>query len=110
MKKSLLALAAMSAIASTTQAQSSVTVYGILEVGFVGSQYNSISATANAANVNNQAVVGGATTKQTRSGFGQSGESISCLAKVTYAICANRYLRYSGYNDGKKHLKLIPNP
>ena len=36
MKKSLLALAAMGAFAGAAQAQSSVTVYGILDVGYVG--------------------------------------------------------------------------
>ena len=36
MKKSLLAVAAMGAFASAAQAQSSVTVYGILDVGYVG--------------------------------------------------------------------------
>jgi len=36
MKKSLLAVAAMGAFASAAQAQSSVTVYGILDVGFAG--------------------------------------------------------------------------
>jgi predicted porin len=36
MKKSLLAVAAMGAFASVAQAQSSVTVYGILDVGFQG--------------------------------------------------------------------------
>ena len=36
MKKSLLAVAAMSAFAGAAQAQSSVTVYGILDVGYVG--------------------------------------------------------------------------
>ena len=36
MKKSLLAVAAMGAFASAAQAQSSVTVYGILDVGFSG--------------------------------------------------------------------------
>jgi predicted porin len=77
MKKSLLAVAAMTAFAGAAQAQSSVTVYGILDVGFVGSQYNGTSATANAANVNNPAVGGGATTKQTTAGFGQSAESTS---------------------------------
>lgn len=34
MKKSLLALAAMGAFVGAAQAQSSVTVYGILDVGF----------------------------------------------------------------------------
>ena len=38
MKKSLLALAAMGAFAGAAQAQSSVTVYGILDVGYVGGQ------------------------------------------------------------------------
>ena len=37
MKKSLLAVAAMTAFAGAAQAQSSVTVYGILDVGYVGS-------------------------------------------------------------------------
>ena len=36
MKKSLFAVAALSAIAGAAQAQSSVTVYGILDVGYVG--------------------------------------------------------------------------
>ena len=36
MKKSLLALAAMGAFAGVAQAQSSVTVYGIIDVGFIG--------------------------------------------------------------------------
>jgi predicted porin len=36
MKKSLLAVAAMGAFASAAQAQSSVTVYGILDMGFQG--------------------------------------------------------------------------
>jgi predicted porin len=37
MKKSLFAVAALSAIAGAAQAQSSVTVYGILDVGYIGS-------------------------------------------------------------------------
>ena len=37
MKKSLFAVAALSAIAGGAQAQSSVTVYGLLDVGYVGS-------------------------------------------------------------------------
>jgi len=36
MKKSLLAVAAIGAFASAAQAQSSVTVYGIMDVGFQG--------------------------------------------------------------------------
>ena len=37
MKKSLFAVAALSAIAGAAQAQSSVTVYGIMDVGYIGS-------------------------------------------------------------------------
>lgn len=37
MKKSLLAIAAVGAFASAAQAQSSVTIYGILDVGYIGS-------------------------------------------------------------------------
>jgi len=43
MKKSLLALAAMGAFAGAAQAQSSVTVYGILDVGYIGSM-NSVTS------------------------------------------------------------------
>ena len=44
MKKSLLALAAMGAFAGAAQAQSSVTVYGILDVGFSGSSTRGASS------------------------------------------------------------------
>jgi predicted porin len=78
MKKSLLALAAIGAFASTAQAQSSVTVYGILDLGFVGSVYN---GTAVAASANNMGTVGAgsAAQKANSAGFGQSAESTSRL-------------------------------
>jgi len=81
MKKSLLALAAIGAFASTAQAQSSVTVYGILDLGYVGSSYSGTSATANASSTGagSTTAVGGAGLKQTTSGFGQSAESTSRL-------------------------------
>jgi len=47
MKKSLLALAAMSAFAGAAQAQSSVSVYGIIDAGFLST--NGTSGAANAA-------------------------------------------------------------
>ena len=71
MKKSLLALAALSAIAGAAQAQSSVTVYGILDMGLAGG--------------NNTATQGGAYNTTTgpikTSGLGvvQSGQSTSRL-------------------------------
>jgi predicted porin len=68
MKKSLLALAALSAIAGAAQAQSSVTVYGILDVGYIGSNakegYASSTAPAN---------------KIQKSAFGSSAEQTSRL-------------------------------
>ena len=65
MKKSLLAVAALTAFAGAAQAQSSVTVYGILDVGYVGS--------------NTRVAPGGsaAVTKTTTSQFGQSAEQTS---------------------------------
>lgn len=66
MKKSLLAVAAMGAFASVAQAQSSVTVYGILDVGYIG---------ANNRGFNNS----GAVRKNTSNSFGSSAESTSRL-------------------------------
>ena len=64
MKKSLLAVAAIGAFASAAQAQSSVTVYGILDVGYIGS--------------NTKEGVNG-TAKMQKSAFGQSAEQTSRL-------------------------------
>ena len=79
MKKSLLAIAAMTAFAGAAQAQSSVTVYGILDVGFVSSNYNGTSTSANAANVGANNTTTGANVKQNVSSIGQSAESTSRL-------------------------------
>ena len=66
MKKSLFAVAAMSAVAGAAQAQSSVTVYGILDMGYVGVNSRTVSAA-------------GLVTKQQTSQFGQSQEQTSRL-------------------------------
>jgi len=66
MKKSLLALAAMGAFAGAAQAQSSVTVYGIIDVGFIGGNNRGFNATGNPQ-------------KSTYSSFGSSAESTSRL-------------------------------
>lgn len=68
MKKSLLAVAAMTAFAGAAQAQSSVTVYGILDVGFTGADAKALPTT-----------VGGASKKTTSAQFGQSAETTSRL-------------------------------
>ena len=74
MKKSLFAIAAVTAFAGAAQAQSSVTVYGILDVGFVGGNSRvSDSAKANTAGYNQ------GQTKGTVNQFGQSAEQTSRL-------------------------------
>ena len=74
MKKSLLAVAAMGAFASAAQAQSSVTVYGILDVGYVGGS----SRLSDSANVATKGYQNGSL-KQTVNQFGQSAEQTSRL-------------------------------
>ena len=80
MKKSLLAVAAMTAFAGAAQAQSSVTVYGILDVGYVGSSY---SGTAVTAPTTGPGVIvadaAGQSHKATMNAFGASAESTSRL-------------------------------
>jgi len=65
MKKSLLAVAAIGAFASAAQAQSSVTVYGILDVGYIGS--------------NTRAANGTTVAKSTGNAFSSSAEQTSRL-------------------------------
>jgi len=70
MKKSLFALAAVTAFAGAAQAQSSVTVYGILDVGYIGTN----ARVSNSSNVNN-----GGQAKTTTNQFGSSAEQTSRL-------------------------------
>jgi len=65
MKKSLLALAAMGAFAGAAHAQSSVTVYGILDTGVVSTKADTSGGTA----VTQSAVVGGGVASTSRLGF-----------------------------------------
>ena len=66
MKKSLFALAAVGAFAGAAQAQSSVTVYGLLDYGY-----------GSAMQRNNTGATGVTITNQNTSGFGGNGESTS---------------------------------
>ena len=68
MKKSLFAIAALSAIAGAAQAQSSVTVYGILDVGYLGTNKSLTTGST-----------GNTTTKTTTSAFTQNAEQTSRL-------------------------------
>ena len=72
MKKSLLAIAAMTAFAGAAQAQSSVTVYGILDVGFTGADSKGLTSTTAGVVPNTQI-------KKTSAQFGQSAETTSRL-------------------------------
>jgi len=65
MKKSLLALAAMGAFAGAAHAQSSVTVYGILDTGVVSTKTDVTGGTA----VTQSAVQGGGVASTSRLGF-----------------------------------------
>ena len=72
MKKSLFAIAAVTAFAGAAQAQSSVTVYGILDVGYVGgNSRESLSSGAAGYNMGQK--------KITVNQFGQSAEQTSRL-------------------------------
>ncbi len=70
MKKSLFALAAVGAFAGAAQAQSSVTVYGILDVGFAG-QTSRVPSVDGAASykTNSTAINGGGNETTSRLGF-----------------------------------------
>jgi predicted porin len=65
MKKSLFAVAAVTAFAGAAQAQSSVTIYGILDVGYAGANYRTQGATS--------------VTKTTTSRMGDNGQTTSRL-------------------------------
>lgn len=72
MKKSLFAIAAVTAFAGAAQAQSSVTVYGILDVGYIG-------ATSKAVNNSTALAPQGGQAKTTVNQIGQSAETTSRL-------------------------------
>jgi len=60
MKKSLLAVAAMGAFASAAQAQSSVTIYGILDAGYSGGNQRIASGSTTTSTNNNNFTISGA--------------------------------------------------
>jgi predicted porin len=73
MKKSLLAVAAMGAFASAAQAQSSVTVYGILDVGYIGGNTRIANAPTSATGTS------GIVSNSTSSAFSNGAESTNRL-------------------------------
>ena len=87
MKKSLLAIAAMTAFAGAAQAQSSVTIYGVLDVGVMGQSNSDMinGSTAGASAPLGQGALGNSTKTSTATrngnafGFMSGGESTSRL-------------------------------
>jgi len=81
MKKSLLAVAALTAFAGAAQAQSSVTVYGIIDMGFGAASQTSAGPGANTgvATSGGYTSQGNIVSKYQTSGIGGSGESTSRL-------------------------------
>jgi len=75
MKKSLFAIAAVTAFAGAAQAQSSVTVYGILDTGYVGSN----SRTSNGSNVTVGNATAGKVYNSTGNQFTSSAQQTSRL-------------------------------
>ena len=75
MKKSLFAIAAVTAFAGAAQAQSSVTVYGILDVGYIGGNER-LAGVANAS--------GGGTGNVTNLNFGQFGSSAESTSRIGF--------------------------
>ena len=69
MKKSLLALAAMTAFAGAAQAQSSVTVYGILDMGYNAGKTTNTAATTGAKTITNYNSFGSGSEQTSRLGF-----------------------------------------
>jgi len=69
MKKSLLAVAAIGAFASAAQAQSSVTVYGILDVGFNGTVANTPTSATATTQTSNAGFIGAGQEQTSRLGF-----------------------------------------
>ena len=77
MKKSLFAVAAVTAFAGAAQAQSSVTVYGILDAGYIGSNAKEVAApSASNAGIN---VANTQTTKIVKNAFSNGAEQTSRL-------------------------------
>jgi len=89
MKKSLLAVAALGAFASAAQAQSSVTVYGLIDEGYASSYQRNVTGSAGTiANQNTSGIKGGneATNRIGFKGNEDLGGGVSAFFTVESAI------------------------
>jgi predicted porin len=67
MKKSLLAVAALSAIAGAAQAQSSVTIYGVMDAGYINQKSDGVGSSARSNGSNS--LIGSSAEQTSRLGF-----------------------------------------
>ena len=109
MKKSLFAIAAVTAFAGAAQAQSSVTVYGILDAGYVGGNQRTQTSTVTGTNASGFAISGAEQTS--RLGF-KGGEDLGAgksafftvevtLAGDTTAVLGGTRQAFVGLKDNK---------
>jgi len=98
MKKSLLAVAAMGAFASAAQAQSSVTVYGILDQSFSSLQQRVATGTGLVTNSTNAIIGGNGSETTSRIGFRGTedlGGGVSAFFTLETAITPNSAQNFS---------------
>lgn len=111
MKKSLLAVAAMTAFAGAAQAQSSVTVYGLLDVGYAGSTTKTPVVTGGQQIKTNQTGFTGVGSESTsRLGFKGTedmGGGMSAFFTVEVALSPTEPSAAGNYSD--RGVNTIPN-
>ena len=105
MKKSLFAIAAVTAFAGAAQAQSSVTVYGILDAGYVGGNQRAQTTSVTGTNNNGFSITGQEATS--RLGFKGvedlgAGRSAFFTVEVTLpiSIIPNLFVKFMGAKFG----------
>ncbi|MEN9864251.1 MAG: hypothetical protein RLZZ601_2015 [Pseudomonadota bacterium] len=109
MKKSLLAVAAMTAFAGAAQAQSSVTVYGILDVGYVGKNVKDSPATAAGTNTSNSFSQSAETSSRLGfKGVEDLGGGLSAFFTVETGLTPNSS-NFSGVNNRQSFVGLKKN-
>jgi len=104
MKKSLFALAAVTAFAGAAQAQSSVTVYGIIDVGYVGGNERLAGPSVNGQAVNQQVTNSFGASAQSTSRIGFRGREdlgggTAAFFTLETAILPNQTNANSGTSD-----------
>ena len=101
MKKSLFAVAAVTAFAGAAQAQSSVTVYGLLDVGYVGGNVRSSNTQASSKTTENQITGNGESTSRLGfKGVEDLGGGTSAFFTAEFALSPNDQVLSGNTNGG----------